>query len=64
MLKGLLILACVDHVLCGYSDCLLSYGKNGRLNLTKRLYASMKRMVFSLQEKRNWKKEPQNTLYS
>ena len=33
MLKGLLILACVSHVLCGYSDCLLSYGKNGRLNL-------------------------------
>ena len=33
MLKGLLILACVAHVLCGYSDCLLSYGKNGRLNL-------------------------------
>ena len=33
MLKVLLILACVAHVLCGYSDCLLSYGKNGRLNL-------------------------------
>lgn len=33
MLKGLLILACVAHILCGYSDCLLSYGKNGRLNL-------------------------------
>ena len=33
MLKGLLILACIAHVLCGYSDCLLSYGKNGRLNL-------------------------------
>ena len=28
-----MILACVAHVLCGYSDCLLSYGKNGRLNL-------------------------------
>ena len=33
MLKGLLILAFVAHILCGYSDCLLSYGKNGRLNL-------------------------------
>ena len=33
MLKVLLILACVAHILCGYSDCLLSYGKNGRLNL-------------------------------
>ena len=33
MLKGLLILACVAHIICGYSDCLLSYGKNGRLNL-------------------------------
>ena len=33
MLKGLLILACVAHILCGFSDCLLSYGKNGRLNL-------------------------------
>ena len=33
MLKILLILACIAHVLCGYSDCLLSYGKNGRLNL-------------------------------
>ena len=33
MLKGLLILACIAHVLCGFSDCLLSYGKNGRLNL-------------------------------
>ena len=33
MLKGLLILARVAHILCGYSDCLLSYGKNGRLNL-------------------------------
>ena len=33
MLKGLLILASIAHVLCGYSDCLLSYGKNGRLNL-------------------------------
>ena len=33
MLKGLLIMAGVAHVLCGYSDCLLSYGKNGRLNL-------------------------------
>ena len=33
MLKGLLILACVSHILCGFSDCLLSYGKNGRLNL-------------------------------
>ena len=33
MLKGLLILACVAHIVCGYTDCLLSYGKNGRLNL-------------------------------
>ena len=33
MLKGLLILACIAHILCGFSDCLLSYGKNGRLNL-------------------------------
>ena len=33
MLKGLLIMACISHILCGYSDCLLSYGKNGRLNL-------------------------------
>ena len=33
MLKVLLILACIAHILCGYSDCLLSYGKNGRLNL-------------------------------
>ena len=33
MLKGLLIMTCISHILCGYSDCLLSYGKNGRLNL-------------------------------
>lgn len=33
MLRVLLILACISHTLCGYSDCLLSYGKNGRLNL-------------------------------
>ena len=33
MLKGLLILACIAHILCGYCDCLLSYGKNGRLNI-------------------------------
>ena len=33
MMKVLLILACIAHILCGYSDCLLSYGKKGRLNL-------------------------------
>lgn len=33
MLKVLMVLACISHVLCGYSDCLLSYGNNGRLNL-------------------------------
>ena len=33
MLKGLLIMAGVAHIICGHSDCLLSYGKNGRLNL-------------------------------
>ena len=33
MLRILLILSCVAHLICGFSDCLLSYGKNGRLNL-------------------------------
>ena len=32
-LKVLLILACIAHGVCGFTDCLLSYGKNGRLNL-------------------------------
>lgn len=33
MLKILLIVAFIGHVICGYSDCLLSYGKKGRLDL-------------------------------
>lgn len=33
MIKALLIVAFIGHVICGYSDCLLSYGKKGRLDL-------------------------------
>ena len=32
MIKVLLIIACIAHVVCGYTDCLLSYGKKGRLD--------------------------------
>ena len=33
MLKIALLTAFAAHILCGYSDCLLSYGAKGRLNL-------------------------------
>ena len=33
MMKIALFTAFIAHILCGYSDCLLSYGANGRLNL-------------------------------
>ena len=33
MMKIALFTAFIAHILCGFSDCLLSYGANGRLNL-------------------------------
>ena len=35
LLKILLLLACVGHILCGITDCLLAYTPKGRLNLRK-----------------------------
>ena len=33
MMKTAMLLALIGHILCGVSDCLLSYSKSGRLNL-------------------------------
>ena len=33
MIKIAMLAAMVGHILCGVSDCLLSYSKSGRLNL-------------------------------
>ena len=33
MIRILLCAACLAHIACGYCDCLLSYGKKGRLDL-------------------------------
>lgn len=33
MIKALLILAFAAHAVCGFTDCLLGYGKKGRLDL-------------------------------
>lgn len=33
LIKTTLLLACVGHILCGVSDCFLSYTPKGRLNL-------------------------------
>ena len=33
MIKISIVLAIIGHILCGISDCLLSYSKTGRLNL-------------------------------
>ena len=33
MLKMAMLIALIGHILCGVSDCLLSYSKSGRLNL-------------------------------
>ena len=33
MIKAILILSCIAHTVCGFTDCLLSYGKKGRLDL-------------------------------
>lgn len=33
MMKIALFTAFIAHILCGYSDCMLSYGANGRLDL-------------------------------
>ena len=33
MMKIAMLAALIGHILCGVSDCLLSYSKSGRLNL-------------------------------
>ena len=33
MIKTAIVLAIIGHILCGVSDCLLSYSPKGRLNL-------------------------------
>ena len=33
MMKSAMLAALIGHILCGVSDCLLSYSKSGRLNL-------------------------------
>ena len=33
MIKTAILAALIGHILCGVSDCLLSYSKSGRLNL-------------------------------
>lgn len=47
LLKILLLLACVGHILCGITDCLLVYTPKGRLNLRKITYPEKMRKMFA-----------------
>ena len=46
ILKIALLTALIAHILCGYSDCLLSYGANGRLNFKDIRYPNKMAAMF------------------
>ena len=47
MLKVFMILACLGHIVCGITDCMMAYSKSGRFDFTDAKDPEKMRRVFS-----------------
>ncbi len=47
MLKVFMILACLGHIVCGITDCMMAYSKSGRFDFTDAKDPEKMRSVFS-----------------
>ena len=47
MLKVFMIIACIGHIICGITDCMLAYSKSGRFDFSDSKDPEKMRRVFS-----------------
>ena len=47
MLKVFMIVACLGHIVCGFTDCMMAYSKSGRFDFSDASDAEKMRCVFS-----------------